>query len=251
MKFTLIAVALSAALASPAFAATSTTLTFQQGVGGYTGTQDTVIRSNLTAGGGDSTNTNYGDAEEISVDGDDGSPGAKPNQGLIRFDNLFGNSAGQIRATDTIVSATLSIYITNPGSGMTVHDMLVDWAQGSATWNSLVNGVQTDGSDASTTVLAAFGANNGAENVGADDWLTIDLTASLQAMQSGSVPGYGWALMPYAAGSNGIDFLTSEYGAPLARPVLSVEVMPVPEPGTYAMLLAGLGLIGFAARRRG
>ena len=26
---------------------------------------------------------------------------------------------------------------------------------------------------------------------------------------------------------------------------------PVPEPETYALLLAGLGLIGFAARRRG
>lgn len=30
----------------------------------------------------------------------------------------------------------------------------------------------------------------------------------------------------------------------------SVAVSPVPEPETYAMLLAGLGLLGFAARRR-
>ncbi|WP_374049964.1 FxDxF family PEP-CTERM protein [Nitrosomonas sp. sh817] len=28
------------------------------------------------------------------------------------------------------------------------------------------------------------------------------------------------------------------------------EVTPVPEPETYAMLLAGLGLVGFMARRR-
>lgn len=28
------------------------------------------------------------------------------------------------------------------------------------------------------------------------------------------------------------------------------EVTPVPEPGTWAMLFAGLGLVGFAARRR-
>ena len=32
---------------------------------------------------------------------------------------------------------------------------------------------------------------------------------------------------------------------------LGVDVAPVPEPETWAMLLAGLGLVGFAARRRG
>lgn len=31
---------------------------------------------------------------------------------------------------------------------------------------------------------------------------------------------------------------------------LSVEVTPVPEPGTYAMLAVGLGLLGFTARRK-
>ncbi len=28
------------------------------------------------------------------------------------------------------------------------------------------------------------------------------------------------------------------------------ENLPIPEPGPYAMMLAGLGLVGFAARRR-
>lgn len=32
--------------------------------------------------------------------------------------------------------------------------------------------------------------------------------------------------------------------------VMTVQVAAVPEPGTYAMLLAGLGLVGIAARRR-
>jgi hypothetical protein len=31
---------------------------------------------------------------------------------------------------------------------------------------------------------------------------------------------------------------------------MSVTAAPVPEPGAYAMLLAGLGLTGFVARRR-
>ncbi len=36
----------------------------------------------------------------------------------------------------------------------------------------------------------------------------------------------------------------------LRNMVLTVQVSPVPEPGTYAMLLAGLGVAGWAARRR-
>lgn len=36
----------------------------------------------------------------------------------------------------------------------------------------------------------------------------------------------------------------------ISASVTSVTVTPVPEPETYAMMLAGLGLVGFAARRR-
>lgn len=245
IRQTLIAAAMLSV--TPAFAAT--TLTFQHGVAGYLSSQDTMIRSNETGSGEDSRGNNYGALDYISVDGDDGSPGAKPNQGLIRFDNLFGASAGQIKAGDTIVSATLSIYVDNPGSGFTMYDMLTDWSQNAITWNSIGSGIQANGIEAGTAPLFSIGANDGAENIGTG-WLTIDLTASLQAAQAGSVPGYGWAMIPFAAGSNGIDFHTSEYANANFRPLLSVEVMPVPEPGTWAMLAAGLALIGGVARRR-
>jgi hypothetical protein len=32
--------------------------------------------------------------------------------------------------------------------------------------------------------------------------------------------------------------------------VIGINIAPIPEPETYAMLLAGLGLMGFVARRR-
>ncbi|GGY75756.1 nidogen-like domain-containing protein [Pseudoduganella plicata] len=38
--------------------------------------------------------------------------------------------------------------------------------------------------------------------------------------------------------------------ATVTQTALTVEVLPVPEPATYGMLLAGLGMMGFAARRR-
>lgn len=236
--------ALGVSLSLPAMAGT---LTFQEGSFGYLGTQDTMVRSNETANPGDSRNTAYGTLDYVSVDGDDGSPGSKPNHGLIRFDDLFGSGVGKIGATDTIVSATLKLNVHNPGSGMKVHNMLAGWSEAS-TWNSLGNGVQTDGSEAAATALATFGANNSNENV-ANGWLTIDVTASLQAWQAGTANN-GWALIPFASGTNGIDFYSSEFTDVAMRPLLSVEVMPVPEPESYALLLAGLGLLGIAARRR-
>lgn len=42
----------------------------------------------------------------------------------------------------------------------------------------------------------------------------------------------------------------SSYGYTAASGSLNYAAQPVPEPETYAMMLAGLGLIGFAARRR-
>lgn len=41
-----------------------------------------------------------------------------------------------------------------------------------------------------------------------------------------------------------------DYGPIFMADNMSVTAAPVPEPGAYAMLLAGLGLMGFVARRR-
>lgn len=44
--------------------------------------------------------------------------------------------------------------------------------------------------------------------------------------------------------------MTNEGQMQLGIDNVSLSVTPVPEPDTYAMLLSGLGLMGFVARRR-
>lgn len=63
--------------------------------------------------------------------------------------------------------------------------------------------------------------------------------------------GFGYVEIEFWHATLGADgqYAGVDAGTILAS-VTSVAVTPVPEPETYAMLLAGLGLVGFAARRR-
>lgn len=236
MKNTLVALALAATTAT----ASAATYTFQQDVNGYYGAMDVTLYSAYP----DSSN---GYEQEVSIDASDS---GSPNHVLLRFDELFGSAASQIKAGETIVSATLTLEITSAGSGILFYDMLTDWNSASATWNSLGDGVQTDGIMAAATPFLTLGANNGDSNIG-EGTLVLDFTDALRRIQDGSVPGYGWALLPFMpSGTNGVDFYSAEGYDLATRPLLTVEVAAVPEPGTWAMLAAGLGLIGLRARRR-
>ena len=62
---------------------------------------------------------------------------------------------------------------------------------------------------------------------------------------------------PFAFVANGLSFTGNDLSVTIHRSnawvflsEVEFNVSPVPEPETYAMLLAGLGLIGFAVRRR-
>lgn len=239
-RTTLVAAAFASTGIVMSAAADAAALSFQHGVNGYLGTSDTTLSSSDPTG-------IYGALDEVSIDASDG---GSPNHVLLRFDNLFGNGVGQIKPSDTIVSAKLKVVITSVGSGIIFHDMLSPWNQASATWNSLGAGVQANGVEAAAAPFASIGANNGDPNI-TGPFLEVDVTASLQKVQSGNLPGNGWALLPFMpSGTNGVDFFSSEAFTTGDRPLLTVEVTPVPEPEAYALLLAGLGLVGFAVRRR-
>src|SRR5688572_5723900 len=85
------------------------TVTFRQGVGGYTGYQDSQIRQTMP----DSVLTdNPGNPGQIRVDGEDGGGVV---YGLLRFNNIFGTGTGQIPLGSTINSATLTFDFAEDG----------------------------------------------------------------------------------------------------------------------------------------
>jgi hypothetical protein len=224
--------------------ASAAALTFRQGFDGYTGTRDTELRFV-------EPDLNSGAAESISVDDDDGPGSYNPTQGLLAFDGIFGAGPGQIAPTDIVVKATLTLEIFSAGSGWTWHEMLKPWNEDSDTWNSWTNGIQADGVEAVAAPVFNDGLGDGNGNIPSGAYM-LDVTGSLKKWQSGALPNYGWAVLPLAGGTNGIDFDSSEStfldGA--TRPLLTVETSPVPVPAAVWLLgSAVLGLGAFGRRR--
>ena len=191
------------------------TLTFQQGTSGYAGALDTGLR-------GAAPSTSLASASTLSVDGSDG---GSSSQALLRFDSLFGAAANQIPPGATATSATLTLQIMNQGSGFTVHRMIAPWSE-SSTWNSLVNGVSPNGTEAAATPVTSVGANDSNANVSTGS-RNLTVTSAVQEWANG-VANQGFALLPYPSGSDGVDFYTKEWSSVTQRPKLSVTFTAPP-----------------------
>ncbi|MCA9091647.1 MAG: DNRLRE domain-containing protein, partial [Planctomycetaceae bacterium] len=187
-----------------------TTVSFQEGTSGYTGTQDTEIRQS-------SSGSSYGTNATISVDQDNGSG---VTQGLIRFGGLFGSGPGQIPLGSTINSATLTVYVTDPtdsGAQVTLHQMLINWSE-SSTWSSLGSGVQLNNVEAMT---AAAGTVSSPTATGTQT--ITNLASTLQAW-SGGAANYGWVIV--TTSTDGWDVASSENSTSSWRPLLTVNYTP-------------------------
>jgi hypothetical protein len=224
-------------LAGPAAAAIHT---FQQGLNGYTGAADTQVR-------GADPDFAHGSEIEIGVDAFDG---GMPTQALLRFDGIFGAGAGQIPAGQVITNATLTLNVTSAGSGIRFHELLQPLNFATVTWTSAVGGLQNDGVEATQMPFTAVGANDSGRNI-EEGLLVVDVTLGVQRMYSGLAAGHGWALLPFMPdGTNGIDFFSAESDFIADRPLLTVMTAPIPEPGTWALMLGGVALLGAATRAR-
>ena len=207
----------------------TTTLTFQEGLNSYTGTEDTVLFSQAV-------DSNFGSESAISVDQQDAN-GVR--QGLLQYRDLFGDSTigfSQIPEGSNIVSATLSFEITNPSTSqaqMSLYRMLQPWSESTATWNSFgsIGGVQASEGESTdlppdftlfdprrTSVLGADEPVDDPDRVPGDPG-TFDVTRSLQSWSSGETDNNGWLIESTA--TDGWDLSTSE-NSQNVRPFLRV-----------------------------
>ena len=198
----------------PAFA----TLTFQEGVNGYSGTVDNYIWSAPTE-----VNNSFGGNEEVQWDGSDLPPGqtvAGEQDAIIRFENIFGNGIGQIPPGAVIQSATLTYNVFDVGNEANVYNLLVNnWSE-TTSWNTFGSapGIQVEDYNP-TQVAVTTGSSAAGEK-------SINVTSSITAWLTNPSENYGWLFRP--TGNSGVGFRSSEYGTITARPKLTVVYLANP-----------------------
>ena len=189
-----------------AFAAPAT-VSFQDGVNGYTGTHDTNLASSAPA-------TNYGTTAKLSVDG-------SPDLSCLISWDLTSIPAGSV-----IQSVDVVVNVTNTSSQIyEFYQMLRPWVETEATWNqySAGQGWQAAGADGpadrGSTILGGMSAaSNGL--------LVIALNpAGVSVVQSwvdNPAINHGFLVMDYINNSNGLDFSSRETSTISNRPKLIV-----------------------------
>lgn len=194
-------------------------LSFRQGTGGYTGTQDTDLRFAAP-------DTAQGDRTDfIQADQSDGTP-AGPTHALLRFDNIVGTGAGQIPPGSVITAVTL--VLTSSGTSADspsenqIHRMLVDWNEAS-TWNSMVDGISANDIEAASASDAAYVPSGTLPFV--QRRTDAGLRQTVQAWVNGT-PNYGWVILN--TGTDGYRIDTSEHATEANRPTLIVSYTEAP-----------------------
>ncbi|MBI5791259.1 MAG: FxDxF family PEP-CTERM protein [Rhodocyclales bacterium] len=142
-------------------------------------------------------------------------------------------------AQDSFVKASLWYNVIN--TGFPVDPITLSLYSGHGTGGTLL---------ASDTFLLGAGYNGFFDSDFSSVSLSVGSTYSIAASTAGTSPY--WGISPGAAYAGGAGFVFGgpDPGTDFAFRITPTVAAPVPEPETYAMLLAGLGLLGFVARRR-
>ena len=185
------------------------TVSFQQGVNGYAGTQDTFLQQHPSGAG-----TNRGTASSLAWDDDNPSGTGFDIYTLLRFDSIFGKGAGQIPLGAQITEATLFLTISDTGDDGVVHRLLSPWDEAS-TFNSFCGGLCDEGTE--------YGPQVGLVPSGTSGTAQVNVTRSVQSWSDGAT-NYGWMIRPAAEYYRGGGHArSSEYATLAERPQLVVR----------------------------
>ncbi len=207
----------AAALSATSWQHTLATVTFQQGVGGYTGTQDTYLEMlSGSANNGDKTSMVAGRALVQSE-----------SQVLIRFDNIIGTGPGQIPPGSIITNVSLSLYATSIGGWgsdytLELYRVTTGWTEAS-TWNSLGSGIDSEKVSTADGSVTSRGTANAYKS-----FTDGGLISTLQAWADGTATNNGW-MITSAYNSSNNTFNSSE--AATNQPKLSVTYITPTPPG--------------------
>ena len=208
-------------------------LTFQQGVGNYTGTEDTYLQQ-------DDPQVRFGNDPFVLIDSDT-FPGTATAefQGLLQFNDIFGPGSSALPVIPfgaPILTANLQL-VSNDGGPVVFHQLLTDFnedtidfedARSTFIGGELVRGngsagIQADGVEAEINGLAVVlaGGAAGGDFVASN----VDVTSFVADWSADPESNFGWAILP-GAGLNSAFFFSSEsnvFGG-TARPELTVTI---------------------------
>jgi hypothetical protein len=175
--------------------------------GTYSGTQDTFLAESQPS-------TPQGTLEHFEWDADEPPASGQEHVGLIRFDGIVGSGLDQIPERSNVVSATLTLTVSDPGAVPEgdIHRSLVDWDQADATWNTFgpAPGVQP----ADVGVFVENAPITGGTQV-------IDVASAVQAWVDDPATNLGLIFLPNS--SDNLQVRSSESTVAAERPLLMIE----------------------------
>ncbi len=184
-------------------------LSFQNGIDGYTGSQETMIDDSAP-------DRNFNSTTEIAIDGLPGKTGV-----LMYWD------VSSISSNAAVESVEITLYITNKSrQSYEIHALKRPWDEDQATWNQYSSGKSWSesgakgASDHDPAILAQL---NG---VLQDRNLTISLNAKgialIQSWINNPASNNGFLIKDYSA-KDGLDFSSSETSKISRRPKLTIK----------------------------
>ena len=193
----------------------TTTVTFQQGVDGYTDTFELLLDADLVTVAGETTDQFYLDGNPFTNEQDD-------KLDILRFDSIFGNGAGQIPSGATIINAFVTYSTGDDGNAVTggpynVARLIEVTDEFSFYDDYLADPPETRSYRAATA--RPWGA--GVASVQTEEALDIDITEYVQAWGDGE-PNYGILVFTNDT-TDGWQISMIGNADPVKRPKLTVE----------------------------